>query len=131
MFVEFTVSQTMEHFLACHEHGSGSLHQSALKCTTSGTLPELRPPIGIAAAAASERTGRRLIGSAPNVVCGQPRRARYAYLGLCRGANVAANQVARLNSMAKKSVSLKPPGKERSGSCGTLGCYGRSPASNC
>jgi hypothetical protein len=30
----------------------GSLHESALDCTTSGTLPELRPPVGIAAAAA-------------------------------------------------------------------------------
>src|ERR1035437_3472044 len=25
MFVEFTVSQTMEHFLACHEHGFAAL----------------------------------------------------------------------------------------------------------
>ena len=54
MYVEFTVSQTMEHFLACHQHAfefvggvPGSIMVDNLKSAvlkrTLGEAPELNP----------------------------------------------------------------------------------------
>jgi transposase len=54
MFVEFTVSQTMEHFLACHEHGFAALGgvpskimvdnlKSAVLQRLAGTAPVFNP----------------------------------------------------------------------------------------
>ena len=42
MFVEFTVSQTMEHFLACHEHGFAALGgvPSKIKRSPKAATPE-------------------------------------------------------------------------------------------
>jgi transposase len=51
MFVEFTVSQTMEHFLACHEHGfaafgrvpSKIMFKSAVLQRLAGAAPVFNP----------------------------------------------------------------------------------------
>jgi transposase len=40
MFVEFTVSQTMEHFLTCHEHGFTALGG----VPSAARLDRLEPP---------------------------------------------------------------------------------------
>jgi transposase len=93
MFVEFTVSQTMEHFLACHEHGFAALGgvpsklmvdnlKSAVLQRLAGAAPVFNPRYldfarhhGFAIEACNQRTARRprLRGGARGLSRGLPR----------------------------------------------------------